>query len=58
MPGLPYKSIFASKMQIGERTIPGNQLMWSVFHDFPAFQMHSVITFWWPRYIQFHLFVI
>ena len=34
MPGLPYKSIFASKMQIGERTIPGNQLMWSVFTTF------------------------
>ena len=34
MLGLPHKSIFADEVQIGERTIAGNQLKWSVFHDF------------------------
>lgn len=37
--GLPFKSIFSEQVQIGERSINGNQLKWSVFHDFPA----------WPR---------
>ena len=36
MLGLPYKSIFSDQVEIGERTIDGNQLKWSVFHDFPA----------------------
>lgn len=36
MLGLPHKSIFSGEVQVGERTIPGNQLKWSVFHDFPA----------------------
>ena len=36
MLGLPYKSIFAGEVKIGERSIDGNQLKWSVFHDFPA----------------------
>ena len=36
MLGLPHKSIFADEVKIGDRTIPGNQLKWSVFHDFPA----------------------
>ena len=35
MLGLPYKSMFGEEVQIGERTVPGNQLKWSVFHDFP-----------------------
>ena len=35
MLGLPHKSIFSGEVQVGERTIPGNQLKWSVFHDFP-----------------------
>ena len=46
MLGLPHKSIFADEVQIGERTIPGNQLKWSVFHDFPAGQMYSVMQEW------------
>ena len=46
MLGLPHKSIFASEVQVGERTIPGNQLKWSVFHDFPAGQMYSVMQEW------------
>lgn len=43
---LPHKSIFAEEVQIGERTIPGNQLKWSVFHDFPAGKMYSVMQEW------------
>lgn len=46
MLGLPYKSIFAEKVQIGDRTIEGNQLKWSVFHDFPAQRMYSVVQEW------------
>ena len=44
MLGLPHKSIFAGEVQVGERTIPGSQLKWSVFHDFPAGQMYAVIA--------------
>lgn len=43
MLGLPYKSIFENKVQIGERIINGNQLKWSVFHDFPAAKMYTTI---------------
>jgi type I restriction enzyme M protein len=30
MLGLPYKSIFAGEVQVGERTVDGAQLKWSV----------------------------
>ena len=43
MLGLPYQSIFADEVQIGERTVDGRQLKWSVFHDFPAAQMYAVV---------------
>ena len=46
MLGLPYKSIFADEVCIGERTIDGSQLKWSVFHDFPAARMYSVMQEW------------
>ncbi len=46
MLGLPYKSVFAEEVQIGERTIDGQQLKWSVFHDFPAAKMYSVMQEW------------
>ena len=46
MLGLPHKSIFAEEVQIGERTIAGNQLKWSVFHDFPAGRMYTVMQEW------------
>ena len=36
MLGLPYKSIFADEVTVGDRKIDGSQLKWSVFHDFPA----------------------
>lgn len=46
MLGLPYNSIFSEEVQIGERTIEGNQLKWSVFHDFPADRMYTVMQEW------------
>ena len=46
MLGLPYKSVFAEEVHIGERTIDGQQLKWSVFHDFPAAKMYSVMQEW------------
>lgn len=43
MLGLPYQSVFAEEVQIGERVADGSQLKWSVFHDFPAEKMYSVM---------------
>ena len=46
MLGLPHKSIFADEVQVGERTIDGKQLKWSVFHDFPAGKMYTTVQEW------------
>ena len=46
MLGLPYKSVFAEEVKIGDRTIDGKQLKWSVFHDFPAGRMYNVMQEW------------
>ncbi|MCH5211687.1 MAG: SAM-dependent DNA methyltransferase [Oscillospiraceae bacterium] len=46
MLGLPHKSIFADEVEIGDRKIDGNQLKWSVFRDFPAGRMYSVVQEW------------
>ena len=46
MLGLPYTSIFADEVEIGERKIDGNQLKWSVFREFPAGRMYSVMQEW------------
>ena len=46
MLGLPYQSIFANEVQVSDRTIDGQQLKWSVFHDFPAGKMYSVMQEW------------
>ena len=43
MLGLPYQSIFAGEVKIGDRTIDGTQLKWSVFRDFPAQKMYNVV---------------
>ena len=43
MLGLPFTSIFADEVIIGERTVNGKQLKWSVFHDYPAAQMYTVM---------------
>ena len=46
MLGLPFESIFAEEVQIGNQTLDGTQLKWSVFHDFPAAKMYSVMQEW------------
>ena len=46
MLGLPFESIFADEVQIGTQTVDGTQLNWSVFHDFPAQKMYSVMQEW------------
>ncbi len=46
MLGLPYQSIFAGDVKIGERAVDGSQLKWSVFHDFPAGKMYSTVQEW------------
>ena len=43
MLGLPYKRIFTDSVRIGDRTVDGSQLKWSVFRDFPAVRMYSVM---------------
>ena len=46
MLGLSHKSIFAGEVNIGDRTIPGNPLKWSVFRDFPAPKMYATVQEW------------
>ena len=46
MLGLPHESVFANQVRIGDRTVPGAQLKWSTFHDFPAGKMYSVVQEW------------
>ena len=46
MLGLPFESIFAKEVSIGGRTIEGTQLKWSVFHDFPADKMYTLMQEW------------
>lgn len=46
MLGLPFKSIFADEIEIGDRKIVGTQLKWSVFHDFPAAKMYTIMQEW------------
>ncbi len=43
MLGLTYESVFAKEVKLGDRTIDGTQLKWSVFHDFPADRMYPVM---------------
>ena len=40
------RAFFAEEVQIGERSIAGNQLKWSVFHDFPAQKMYTTVQEW------------
>ncbi len=46
MLGLSYESIFAMEVEIGDRKTDGSQLKWSVFHDYPAGKMYSVLQEW------------
>lgn len=43
MLGLPFKSIFAEEIKIGDRAIDGQQLKWSRFRDLPANKMYKII---------------
>ena len=45
MLGLPHQSIFAGEVQVGDRTVAGEQLKWSRFHDFPAGQTLAIAGF-------------
>ena len=44
MLGIPHKSIFSGEVEIGGRMVDASQLKWSVFHDFPAAKMYSVVS--------------
>ena len=44
--GLPFKSIYAGQVQIGDRSIEGQQLKWSVFRDLPANKMYEIVQEW------------
>lgn len=46
MLGLPFESMFAGEITIGDRKVEGKQLKWSVFHDFTAQKMYSVVQEW------------
>ena len=46
MLGLPFKSIFDGEVEIDGRKVEGEQLKWSVFHDFPAQRMYSIMQEW------------
>ena len=46
MLGLPFESIYAEDVEIGDRVIDGIQLKWSVFRDFPAGRMYSIMQEW------------
>ncbi len=46
MLGLPFQSLFAEEVRIGDRMVPGKHLKWSVFRDFPAGKMYSTVQEW------------
>lgn len=46
MLGLSFKSIFAGEIEVGDRTIDGQQLKWSTFRDLPANKMYSIVQEW------------
>jgi len=46
MLGIPHKSIFSSEVTIGTQIVDGQQLKWSVFRDYPAGRMYSVVQEW------------
>ena len=46
MLGLSYESTFTKEVEIGGRKIDGSQLKWSVFRDFPAERMYTVMQEW------------
>lgn len=52
---LPYQSIFADEVTVGERPIDGKQLKWSAFHDTSAGQMYTLMQEWvFPFFKNLH----
>jgi type I restriction enzyme M protein len=43
---IPHKSIFSSEASIGSQKVEGQQLKWSVFRDYPAGRMYSIVQEW------------
>lgn len=43
MLGLDYESVFKDELELNGRIIDGKQLKWSIFHDYPADRMYSVV---------------
>lgn len=41
--GLPYTGIFEGDVRISRKTVPGEQLKWSVFREFPPERMYIVM---------------
>ncbi len=41
--GLPFQSIFAGEVAVGDRLIEGSRMKWSVFHDFPAARVYAIV---------------
>ena len=46
MLGLPYESIFAGEVSVGDRKIEGRQLKWSFFKDIDARRMYAIVQEW------------
>lgn len=44
--GLRFQSIFPDTFSLGDRSIPGQKLKWSVFHDLPAAEMYRTLQDW------------
>lgn len=43
---VPFQSLFKEELQLGDRTIDGRQMKWSIFHDYPADRMYAVMQEW------------
>ena len=46
MLGTAYTSIFGTEIKIGGQQVEGQHLKWSVFRDYPAGKMYSVVQEW------------
>jgi len=46
MLGLPYESLFAGEVSVGDRKIEGRQLKWSFFKDIDARRMYAIVQEW------------
>jgi len=46
MLGITHSSIFSGEASVGAQVVDGRQLKWSVFRDYPAGRMYSVVQEW------------